>query len=113
MRLVVLFIPILLWACSSERIEALRQRQEAEGVREVQALVHDGMSVAEAVPALQRAGFVCEPHGDVPPSFACGRQRQLGWTVASCVQQVTFVDTLVDHGAIAGLAISPLTCVGP
>jgi hypothetical protein len=69
--------------------------------------------VFEVVPALQHAGFTCVPHGDVPPSFACSRQRQLGWTVASCVQQVSFVDTLVDHGAIAGLAISPLTCIGP
>ena len=57
MRLIVLVAAILRAGCSSERLEAMRQRQQAEADREAHALVHDGMSVAEAVPALQCAGF--------------------------------------------------------
>ena len=103
----------LLSACSNEHLEALRLQQQADVDREVHALVHDGMKVFEAVPNLQRAGFSCSPHGDVPPSFECGRTRRLGGQLlVNCVEHVSFVDTLVDNGAIARLEVGRIACLG-
>jgi hypothetical protein len=112
-RAVFIVLVLGLAACSGERLEQARQRQQADLDLEVRTLVHDGMPVFEAVPALQHAGFACVPDGAAQPRFDCTRQRALGWTLASCVQRVNFTDTLENGAAIARLAVAPLACVGP
>ncbi len=78
--------------------------------REARGLVHDGMPAFDAVPRLQRAGFVCSPDGANPPSFDCARIRDR--LVASCVERVTFVDTIENHGAIADVKVAAIACAG-
>lgn len=78
---------------------------------EVRGLVHDGMPALEVVPQLQKVGFQCSPNGDNPPAFTCTRLRQ-PFTLYTCVQRVTFVDTLERHGEIRALTLHPIACAG-
>ena len=78
--------------------------------REARGLVHDGMPAFEVVPRLQNAGFVCSPDGANPPSFDCVRIRNR--LVASCVERVTFVDTVVNHGAVSDVRVAAIACAG-
>jgi len=83
---------------------------QVEFNREASGLVHDGMPAFEAVPRLQNAGFVCTPDGANPPSFDCVRNRNR--IVTSCLERVTFVDTIENHGAIADVKIAAIACAG-
>jgi len=83
---------------------------QVEFEREASGLVHDGMPAFEAVTHLQNAGFVCTPDGANPPSFDCVRNRNR--FVTSCLERVTFVDTIENHGAIAGVKIAAIACAG-
>jgi len=83
---------------------------QVEFDREARGLVHDGMPAFEAVPRLQGAGFVCTPDGANPPSFDCVRNRNR--LVTSCLERVTFVDTIENHGAIADVKIAAIACTG-
>ena len=78
--------------------------------REARALVHDGMPASVAVPNLQRAGFVCSPDGAEPPTFDCVRIKVR--FVGSCVERVTFVDTVKNGGAIADAKVAAIACAG-
>jgi hypothetical protein len=84
---------------------------QGEFEREVRGQIHEGMPVFEAVPNLQRAGFTCSPDGANPPAFDCTRTRQ-PFAPYACLERVTFVDTLQDHGAIAELKLGKITCAG-
>jgi hypothetical protein len=79
--------------------------------QEINGLVHDGMPAFEAVPQLQKAGFQCSPDGNNPPAFTCTRLRQ-PFALYTCVQRVTFVDTLEHHGEIRDLTLHPIACAG-
>ncbi len=77
---------------------------------EARALVRDGMPASEAVPRLQDAGFVCSPDGAKPPAFDCVRIRNR--LVTSCLERVTFVDTVDNHGAVADVRVAAIACAG-
>jgi|SRR5450432_1976726 hypothetical protein len=79
--------------------------------REVRSLIQEGMPAFEAIPNLQRAGFQCSPNGANPPTFTCGRMRQ-PFAPYTCLEKVSFVDTLENHGAIAALKLEPIACAG-
>jgi hypothetical protein len=83
---------------------------QVEFDREARGLVHDGMPAFEAVPRLQNAGFVCSPDGANPPSFDCVRIRDR--VIASCVERVTFVDTVANHGLVADVKVAAIACAG-
>jgi len=83
---------------------------QVEFDREARGLVHDGMPAFEVVPRLQNAGFVCSPDGATPHSFDCVRIRNR--LVASCVERVTFVDTVENHGAVADVTVAAIACAG-
>ena len=109
MRLALLILPAFLVACSSERMLVLQERQWAEADHEARGLVHDGMPVSAALPALAGAGYDCTASRDAAPRHECSRQRHLGWTLASCNQRVRFVDTA---GAVAELQVPRPACTG-
>ncbi len=83
---------------------------QVEFDREAHGLVHDGMPAYEVVPRLQNAGFVCTPDGASPPSFDCVRIRNR--LIATCVERVTFVDTIQNHGAVANVKVAAIACAG-
>ncbi len=87
----------------------LQERQWAEADREARALVHDGMPVSGAVPALTGAGYTCQAGSDAARHHECFRERRLGWTLATCNQRVGFVDT---SGAVAELQVPRPACIG-
>ena len=112
MRSVLLILPLLLAACSSEHMLALQERPWADADHEARGLVRNGMPVSEAVPALTGAGYACSAGSEATPHVDCARQRHLGWTIASCVQHVRFVDTGGERGTVAELQVAKPACIG-
>jgi hypothetical protein len=108
-RLVPLILLLFLAACSSERMLRLQERQWSEVDREARGLVHNGMPVAEAMPALTHAGYACSASSDAMPHVDCTRQRRLDWTIASCIERVSFVGA---GGTVADLAVPKPACIG-
>jgi hypothetical protein len=111
-RPVLLILPLFLVACSSERVLALQERQWSEVDHEARGLVHNGMPVAEAVPALTGAGYACSASSEATPHVDCTRQRRLSWTIASCIERVTFTGTGGEGGTVADLAVPKPACIG-
>ena len=112
MRLALLILPAFLVACSSEHMLVLQERQWAEADHEARGLVHDGMLVSDALPALKGVGYDCTASRDATPHHECSRQRRLGWTIASCIERVSFVDTAGESGTVADLQVAKPACIG-
>ena len=90
--------------CSCASVDQVEFDREAHG------LVHEGMPALEAVPSLENAGFVCSADGSNPPTFDCVRIRDR--LIASCVERVTFVEPVENHGAVADVKIASIACAG-
>ena len=112
MRLVALILCLLLAGCSSERMLRLQERQWSEVDHEARGLVHNGMPVAEAVPALTGADYACHATSEATPRFDCTRQRRLDWTIASCVQRVSFTAAGGEGGTVSDLQVAKPACIG-
>jgi len=83
---------------------------QVEFDREARGLVHERMPALEAVPRLENAGFVCSTDGSNPSSIDCVRIRNR--LIASCVERVTFVEPVDNHGAVADVKIAAIACAG-
>lgn len=111
-RLALLLAAFLLASCSAARLQELQLRQQADVDHEVRSRVHDGMPSADAVTALTDMGYGCTAGGGAAPRFDCARQRRLSWTLATCMQRVTFVERPADGVGIAELDVSTRACIG-